>query len=279
MTIFQAYNDTKKSLAEAGIEDYVFEAKEIIKHITGFTNAQILTNYTNELTEYQQNNLTALVKQRKIRYPLQYIFGQWGFYGNTFYVGPGVLVPRADTETLVDKCLEFLKDREQPSVLDLCAGSGCIGITIAKEIPNAEVIMVEKFDEAKRYAEKNILTNKVENATVVTGDVLEGDLSDGKYDLIVSNPPYISTVEMNIISPETKFEPETALFGGEDGLKFYRAITENYKNSLKSGGMLAFEVGINEYSAVSDIMEKSGFSNIGFVKDLNGIQRVVFGTI
>ena len=279
MTIFQAYNDTKKKLAAAGIEDYVFEAKEIIKHITGFTNSQILADYTNELTEYQKNNLIAVVKQRKIRYPLQYIFGQWDFYGNKFYVGPGVLVPRADTEILVDRCFEFLKDREQPFVLDLCAGSGCIGITIAKAIPRAEVKLVEKFDEAKRYAEKNILVNKVKNATVVTGDVLRGDLSDGKYDLIVSNPPYISTEEMNIISPETKFEPEAALFGGEDGLDFYRAINKNYKNSLNSGGMMAFEVGINEFSAVSDIMKKAGFNNIGVIKDLNGIQRVVFGTL
>jgi len=279
MTIFKAYNNTKKNLEAAGIEDYVFEAKQIIKHITGFSNSQILMNYTQELTEFQQNNLIALIKQRELRYPLQYIFGEWSFYGNTFYVGPGVLVPRADTETLIDKCIEFLKTTNQPEVLDLCAGSGCIGITIAKEIPESKVKMVEKYDEAKRYAEKNIQFNKTGNAEVVTGDVLNGDCSDGKYDLIVSNPPYISAEEMNIISPETKYEPETALFGGEDGLKFYRAITENYKDSLKPNGMMAFEVGIHEFSAVSDIMKKAGFKNLGFIKDLNEIERVVFGTL
>ena len=121
MNIFEAYNKTKKELEAAGIEDYVFEAKQIIKHITGFSNSEILMNYTNRLTEFQSNNLTAIIKQRAIRYPLQYIFGEWAFYGREFFVGPGVLVPRADTETLVGVCLRYLKNSENPAVLDLCA--------------------------------------------------------------------------------------------------------------------------------------------------------------
>ena len=113
MTIFEAYNEVKKKLQAAGIEDYVFEAKQIIKHITGLSATQILTQYNNKLSLFQENNLTALLRQREIRYPLQYIFGEWDFYGRPFYVGPGVLVPRADTETLIEAALEFLKIRNR----------------------------------------------------------------------------------------------------------------------------------------------------------------------
>ena len=192
MNIFEAYNSTKKALEKAGIEDFVFEAKQIIKHITGLRSAEILMNYTNQLTEYQSNNLTAVIRQRELRYPLQYIFGEWSFYGRDFYVGPGVLVPRADTETVIEVCLDYLKDKKEPKILDLCAGSGCIGITLAKERSDCACLMVEKYPEAMRYAEKNIKRNQAENARVVAGDIFKGTASDEKYDLIVSNPPYVA---------------------------------------------------------------------------------------
>lgn len=278
MNIFEAYNSTKKALEKAGAEDYVFEAKQIIKHITGFSNAQILMNYTNQLSDYQQNRLTAVIRQRELRYPLQYIFGEWSFYGYDFFVGPGVLCPRADTETLIDKSLEFLKERKNPEILDLCAGSGCIGITLAKQVPEAAVTMVEKFPEAARYAEKNIVRNSADNAELVTGDIFESAGADKKYDLIVSNPPYIPENEMDTVSPETKYEPETALKGGKDGLDFYRAIIKNYKSALKEGGMAAFEVGAGEAEAVQSLFKNAGFKDTGTVKDLNGIKRVVFAS-
>ena len=277
MTIFEAYNSTKKKLQAAGIPDYVFEAKQIIMHITGLTAPQILTNYTNKLTQFQENNLTAILRQREIRYPLQYIFGQWDFYGRSYYVGPGVLVPRADTETIAEVCIDFLKERENPAVLDLCTGSGCIGITLAKEIESASVLMVEKYDEALRYAEKNIVFNKAENATVMKGNIFEGSFSEGSYDLIVSNPPYISQEEMRIISPETKFEPETALLAEECGMEFYKAITDNYYSSLKEGGMICFEVGLRQSDRVCEILKQKGFKDINTKKDLNGIERAVYG--
>ncbi len=278
MTIFEAYNSTKKKLEAAGIEDYVFEAKQIIKHITGFSATQILANYNNKLTTFQQNNLTAIMRQREIRYPLQYIFGEWDFYGRSFYVGPGVLVPRADTETVVEEALGFLKKRKGGRVLDLCAGSGCIGITLAAECPESRVFMIEKYDEALRYAIKNIERNQLSNVAALKGDVLAGEGANKEnFDLIISNPPYIPQNEMSIISPETKFEPESALIAGDNGLEFYKAITNNYEDSLKTGGMLCFEVGINESSAVAEILEKAGFSNITIKKDLNGIERAVSG--
>ncbi len=275
MTIFEAYNNTKRRLKDAGIEDNVFEAKIIIKHITGFNNNQILENYGNELNEFQENNLTAILRQREIRYPLQYILGEWDFYKYKFKVGVGVLIPRSDTEVLVEECAKFLQDKPSPKILDLCSGSGCIGISLAKDFPDSAVVMVEKYAEALRYIDQNIKLNGAENTLVLEGDIFEGTANSEKYDLIVSNPPYIPPCEMEITSPEVKFEPETALLGGEDGLDFYRAITKNYKNALNSGGMLAFEVGINEAEYVKSILTDGGFDNIEIVKDFNEIERVV----
>lgn len=278
-TIFEAYNKTKKELQKIGIEDCVFEAKQIIKHITGYSNAEILSRYNTRLTEFQQNNLTAILKQRNIRYPLQYILCSWGFYGREYSVGPGVLIPRADTETLIDTAKELIKDKKSPKIIDLCTGSGCIGITLALERKDAEVELLEKYPEAMRYAYKNIVDNGAENVLLFEGDVLKGDKSEEKYDLIVSNPPYISDSEMEIISPEVHFEPETALRGGADGLDFYRAIIENYTRSLNDGGSIAFEVGIGQADSVAALLKEAGYSKVSTAKDLNGIHRVVFGTL
>lgn len=277
MTIFEAYNNTKKKLQAAGIEDYVFEAKEIIKRITGLTAPQILVNYNNKLSEFQQNNLIALTKQREIRYPLQYIFGSWDFYGRPFSVGPGVLIPRADTETVVEVALEYLKEIESPKILDLCAGSGCIGITLACEVKNSFVTMVEKYTEAASYLNKNITANNAENTTVLLGDVFEGDGNAQKYNLVVSNPPYIPESEKELMSPETKFEPETALMAGDAGMEFYKAITANYKNCIVEGGMLLFEVGIGESQRVAEILTQNGFCDIKITKDINETERAVSG--
>lgn len=277
-TIFESYNNCKKELEKAGIEDYVFESKQIIKHITGYSNAQILQKYTEQLTEFQENNLTVIIKQRLIRYPLQYILGRWNFFGREFFVGPGVLIPRSDTETVMDVCLEFIKGKEKTDVLDLCAGSGCIGITIKGECPKSQVTLVEKYDEAISYTQKNAKHNNID-VKIVKGDVLEGCECENKYDLIVSNPPYITAEDMKSLQPEVQFEPKTALDGGEDGLLFYRAITEKYKNSLKENGVLVFEVGINQSESVKEILRENGFKDISSRKDLNDIERVVFGTV
>lgn len=278
MTIFEAYNDCKRQLQAAGIEDYVFESKQIIKHVTGYTNAQILTKYTQPLTDFQQNNLTAIIKQRLIRYPLQYILRRWNFFGREFFVGPGVLIPRSDTETLIDVCIETVKVKQNPRVLDLCAGTGCIGITIKGECETADVTLVEKFDEALEYTIKNAAHNNL-LVKIVKGDVLNTEGADGLYDLIVSNPPYINDSDMKALQPEVAFEPATALAGGSDGLDFYRHIAKEYKKHLAVGGVMAFEVGINQADAVARIMKENGFINVQTRKDYNEIDRVVFGTL
>lgn len=277
MTIFEAYNDCKRQLSAAGIEDYVFESKQIIRYITGYTNTQILTKYTQQLNEFQLNNLTAIIKQRLIRYPLQYILRSWYFFGREFFVGPGVLIPRSDTETLIDVCLEAVCQKPAPRVLDLCAGTGCIGITIKGEYDAADVTLVEKYDEALAYTTKNAAHN---NATVkiVQGDVLKTEGAEGRYDLIVSNPPYINANDMKNLQPEITFEPATALDGGDDGLDFYRHIAKEYKTYLAKDGVMAFEVGVNQADAVASIMTENGFINVQTRKDYNEIDRVVFGT-
>ena len=277
MTIFEAYNDCKKQLAAAGVEDYVFEAKQIIKHVTGYTNAQILTKYTQVLTQFQQDNITAIIKQRLIRYPLQYIIGRWNFFGREYFVGPGVLIPRSDTETLIDVCLESIKDKQNPRVLDLCAGSGCIGITIKGERIDSDVTLVEKYQEALNYTTKNALHNNAD-VKIIQADVLNTEGADGQYDLIVSNPPYITDDDMKNLQPEVKFEPATALEGGEDGLTFYRHIAKEYKKYIAPNGTLAFEVGMGEAEAVADIMRQNGYQNVGTQKDYCDVDRVVFGT-
>lgn len=276
-TIFEGYNECKKQLAEADIPDCVFEAKQIIKHVTGYTNAQILANYNRPLSQFQEDLLTVIIKQRLVHYPLQYIIGRWSFFGHEFFVGPGVLIPRADTETVMDVCMEYLAGDKEYKVLDLCAGTGCIGISIAAERENAQVALVEKYAEALTYLNKNVEHNGV-GVEVIQGDVLEGCASDKKYDLIVSNPPYITDGDMKTLQAEVQQEPETALAGGKDGLDFYRAIIENYKESLCSGGMLVFEVGVNQASAVALMMTAAGFMNVDTRADMNDIDRVVFGT-
>lgn len=277
MTIFEAYNNCKKQLEAAGIEDYVFEAKQIIKHITGLTNAQILVKYMNELTLFQENNLTAIIKQRKIRYPLQYILGKWNFFGRDFFVGTGVLIPRSDTETLIDVCLESLPTGTPSRALDLCAGTGCVGITLACERTDCKVTLVEKYDQAYAYTKKNAKYNNAD-VQIVKGDVLIGEGGEGEYDLIVSNPPYIADEDMKNLQPEVEFEPSTALSGGEDGLMFYREILKNYKKNLKSGGVMAFEVGLGQAESVCALMAEHGFINITKRADASSIDRVVFGT-
>lgn len=277
-TIFEAYNFCKKQLEAAGIEDYGFEARQIIRHITGYENAQILVKYNERLTPFQENSLTAIVHQRQARYPLQYIFCEWGFYGRSFAVGPGVLIPRADTETAVETALELIGRCQAPHVLDLCAGSGCIGLTLAAERPDARVELVEKYPEAAAYIRKNRERLGIENAGITEGDIFEGVLSDGAYELIISNPPYIPANEMETVAPEVKYEPETALYGGEDGLMFYRAILANYRASLAPGGAVCFEVGAGEDARVAELLRAAKLHGVDVKNDLNGIGRVVFGT-
>ena len=275
MTVRDYYINAKNILQKSGIEDFAYDARLILENVLFIPQNEWLISLNKTIPSEKLALLDEKLEKRQNRYPLQYILGEWNFYKYSFKVGEGVLIPRSDTEILVEKCCEYLKTVKQPKVLDLCAGSGCIGISIAKDFPQSAVFAVEKFDSALEYLNRNIEHNNATNVTVIKGDVLPGDASDGVYNLIVSNPPYIPPCEMEIISPETRFEPKTALLGGEDGMLFYKAIVKEYKNSLTKGGMLAFEVGINEDRKVAEILKTADFKNITVTKDFNGINRVV----
>ena len=277
-TVFEAYNNCKKQLKNAGIEDYVFESKQIIKHITGLDNVGILNNPYKVLSEFEENNLTVIIKQRSIHYPLQYILGEWEFYGNKFFVGPGALIPRQDTETLVTTALNLSENIKKMKVLDLCAGTGCIGISIAKKRKDASVLMLEKYDTALYFANKNIQYHAAHNAVAVKGDIFGGDFSDRKFDLIVSNPPYLNLREMKQLQAEVAFEPKEALAGGKRGLEFYKAILDNYITSLNNGGIICFEVGATQGLEVAKMLKSYYLRHVSIVKDSAGKHRVVFGT-
>lgn len=248
------------------------EAEIFVSHTLGISrgNIQITTK------EVNRQVLDDFFQKRQNGEPLQYILGKWDFYKGEFFVGKGVLIPRQDTETLVEVATAFLKTKENPKVIDLCSGSGCVAISIATDYSNSEIIAAEKYREAFYYLEKNIKHNNTNNVKPVLTDITKE--SFGKYDLIVSNPPYITKKDMKDLSEEVKNEPETALLGGDDGLYFYRAIAEKWIPHLKSGGMLAVEIGIGQEMQVIEIFKNSGLINVKTQKDLCGVQRVVFGT-
>ena len=278
-SVFSVYNKTKERLKSFGIEDYGFEARVIIRHITGFDNKKILMNYNYVIDDRQQNELEDILKKRQARYPLQYILGEWSFYGRTFKVGDGVLIPRSDTEVVVETALELIGDIKNPHILDLCAGSGAIGLTLALERRDSRVTLVEKFETPLKYAEENKKLNNVLNAECVKGDVLNGNFSESKYDLIISNPPYVSIEDMKVLQPEVRYEPQEALCPGEDDLLFYKRIIENYRHSLNPGGKICFEVGIGEGKSVKELLSTAGFFEVGCKEDYGEVDRVVFGTV
>lgn len=221
-------------------------------------------------SEEQKENLSRLIDRRCQGEPLQYLLGSADFYGRSFVVASGVLIPRFDTEILVDTALPLLQKGDR--ILDLCAGSGCIGLTLGLE-KSLSVTLVEKYDEALEILNKNKET-LYPSATVLQTDVLQ-DTVDGTYDMILSNPPYIPTADLDTLSQEVKREPVTALDGGDDGLLFYRAMIQRFSPSLKEGGYFLFECGIGQAHALERLLCSAGFQESFRVRDYGGVERVV----
>lgn len=270
MTGRQAAAEIAAILEKAQVFDSSYEAGEIFKEICK-THPFAAENVTAE----QLSEMKKTAEKRAEGYPLQYIFGKWEFYGYEFFVGEGVLIPRPETELIVDTAVKSLN--KNSLILDLCSGSGCIPIACAKEI-GCKAYAVELYDEAFGYLEKNIAHNKAD-VTAVKGDALDNSHFDGiKFDAIFSNPPYLTREEMEKLQREVKFEPETALFGGDDGLYFYRRLFSLWKNRLKDGGIFAVEVGDGQAEAVFALMSAEGFK-AEIIPDLQGIGRVVFGSL
>lgn len=210
---------------------------------------------------------------------MQYILGEWSFMGFDFKVGRGVLIPRDDTEVVVNLCIDFLENRTDRKTVDLCSGSGAIAVALDK-ISGAEVTAVEIDETAFSYLEINVKEN---NSSVkpVMADALEicDTFADGGLDLIVSNPPYIKSADIETLQKEVRLEPRLALDGGEDGCDFYREIVSRWSRKLKKGGALAFELGENQADTVKALMTDKGFSDFKISLDFGGVQRAIIGTL
>lgn len=271
----KVYNEIKNTLSDY-VETPDFEAQQIVRQVFDVSYSEILTGVKRMACPEQIKRIRDIVTRRCEHYPLQYLLGEWDFFGRPFLVGEGVLIPRADTEVLVEEALRFLEPLSAPKVLDLCSGSGCIGLTIALERPDAQVTAVEKSPAAFSYLTKNneLLCARAE---CVLGDALVVETAERPFDLIVSNPPYLTGQDMAELQAEVRFEPEEALYGEEDGLFFYRELTKLYVPNLCSKGMLAYEIGEGQQDAVSEMMAAASLKSICQTRDYNGIIRCVTG--
>lgn len=212
--------------------------------------------------------------------PLAYILGEWDFYGLTFHIDRSVLIPRSDTERLAELAIERASSRVSPRVLDLCCGSGCIGIVVAHTVEDARVTGVDKSEDAVRISRDNARLLGVQaRYTALRGDVRFRPQNNlGQFDVIVSNPPYVTAAEMRTLDKSVAdYEPHEALYGGVDGLDFYRSICAKWGGLLTSGGMILFECGYRQSTQVAAILEDNGFAGIGITEDFSGVPRIVFG--
>lgn len=277
---YALFEQCRSILEEKGIDTARFDTLCIFQDMLGERNPILVTDKNKDVSPELSDKIMELVRRRSEGYPLQYLLGEWEFYGYPFKVGEGVLIPRPDTETLIEQTLAVCRQmgNRSPKIIDLCSGSGCIAVTLKKEIPEAEVFAVEISDEAIKYLKQNAELNNAD-ITIIQGDVLDEKLQQSlsDFDIIVSNPPYLTGEEMKELQIEVAFEPELALFGGNDGLGFYRRLTVRWKNSLKTGGYLLYEFGMGQHLAVSEILAENDFTDIMLQKDAVGIIRTISG--
>lgn len=278
MTVRQLYRKVRDQLKNGGLESYAAEARFLFEGVLGIDYQNILLCGEMEASPRQVEQTLQAVEKRLTGYPLQYITGMWEFYSYPFEVGEGVLIPRPDTEALCDVALKHLNHcgAERPVIADLCSGSGCLAVAISLKFEAAKVYAVEKYEAALKYLRRNIALNKAD-VRVIEGDVLEGGFLEPAepLDLIVCNPPYLTGEDMQNLQAEVSYEPETALYGDEDGLLFYRSVSEQWFARLKPDGMLAFEVGIGQEEDVIEILNRCGYQNICTYQDVCGIIRVL----
>ena len=277
----QAFDEARKRLEAAGVKDAAFDAAALVA-----TQAGDGWRWQDpELDETALARLEALTARRVAREPLQYILGRWPFLDFELQVGPGVLCPRADTELLAEEGAKRLAGKSSPAVLDLCAGSGCVGLGVKRLCPAAWVTCLEKSPEAFQYLERNAASAlpRFDAArpavTCVRGDVFEyqRQLAPESLDLILSNPPYVTDGEMEQLAPEVRREPAMALRADHEGLAFYEHIAPAYLPALRPGGWLAVEIGWQQGAAVQAIFRAAGYETVACIPDLEGRDRVVAG--
>ena len=275
--------DTRARLKRAGGESAQLEAREIICYAADKSREQFYRDMTLYVSGGMERRVEELVQRRLSGEPVAYIIGEWEFYGLPLDVSRDVLIPRMDTELLAERgILKARESGEGARVLDLCAGSGCVGLAIASQISQARVILGELNDSALKICRQNIRRNGLSARVMpVQADAREKpSRSLGEFQCIVSNPPYIPSGDIAGLEISVRdYEPHLALDGGADGLDFYRSITQHWKEALAPGGRLFFEVGIGQADPVLRLMRSQGFGDLQVVKDRNSIPRVVLGTL
>ncbi|MGL4874891.1 MAG: peptide chain release factor N(5)-glutamine methyltransferase [Clostridium sp.] len=278
--ILDLINVGTKELENENIETARLDATLLLGKVLNKDRLYLLMNNEEEVSLEDEKVYFSLIKERMKKKPMQYILGYVEFMGITLNVSEGVLVPRGDTEVLVERVLEEIEEDSSINVCDLCSGSGAIGIALAEFRKNIKVDQIDYYDAPEKLTKENIKKlNLEERVTFIKSDLLDEVIRDGKkYEVLVSNPPYIKEEEIKGLMEDVKdYEPHTALSGGEDGLIFYRKIIEQSMQVLKENGILAFEIGHDQGKDVKEMMENAGYTNIQVIKDLASLDRVVIG--
>lgn len=275
MTVNELYRQGAEMLDYAFIENAFFDARWLIESAIGIDPNQFASKKDKPVSKKDEVKFLSLIRRRIAGEPLQYILGEWEFMGYPFEVGEGVLIPRPETELLVDFAKDYLKDKPDPVVFDLCSGSGCIAVSVAKLFPKARVFAVEVSREACTYLKKNIKLNKAKNVELVMDDIkLPTLLKDVTPDIILSNPPYVKSEEIFTLQKEVQREPELALDGGKDGLDYFRVLSTQWFPRLSKDGVIAVECGEGQSEDVAQMFAlMHGETEI--INDLSGIPRIV----
>ena len=276
------YLDIRQQFLRAGLPDPTLESRELVCCASGKSREELSRDGRLYVPDTVEQQVRRLAQRHLDGEPVAYLIGEWEFYGLPLDISPAVLIPRPDTEVLATKLIDAARPAGSCRILDLCAGSGCIGLAAAANLPNARVLLGELDDEALKICRQNVrrsgLSGRVTSMKIDAREKPARAL--GEFNFLVSNPPYIPSRDVDTLDPSVReHEPRLALDGGEDGLDFYRMICEKWRDALAPEGMLFFEVGIGQADQVLRIMRTNGFGDIQIVKDLNGIPRVVYGTL
>ena len=267
--------DGTKMLTQAGIDEAELDARYILEYITGLNSAQYFIHSEDIIEKNKAEEFFRLIERRSKRIPLSYVIGTRDFFGLTFKVDENVLIPEQEAELLVE---EVIKHSEGKSVLDMCTGSGCIAISIALFGKPSKVAASDISEKALKVARENAKSLKAGEISFIQGDMFE-NVTD-KFDIIVSNPPYIETGEIDELMPEVRdYIPRLALDGDIDGLKFYRIISKEAVKKLNKNGRIFYEIGYNQSRAVASILLENGFTDVKIMKDYSGLDRIVMAKL
>lgn len=282
ITYNDLYLDIRRRLRAADSGDPTLEARELVAFACGKTKEELLRDSRLYVTPEVEARVRALVQRHLDGEPTAYLIGEWEFYGLPLDISRDVLIPRPDTEVLAGLAIDFVKTQGACRVLDLCAGSGCIGLAVASQCPESRVVLGELSEGALRICRQNIRRNGLSGRVVpMQMDALAPPPAQlGEFRCLVSNPPYIPAGDIPGLDPSVRdYEPHMALDGGADGLDFYRNLAREWKNALTVGGKIFLEVGIGQADDVLRLLRAQGFGDLEITKDLNGIPRVVHGTL